>query len=152
MSEGCRDGDSRVLFLDVDGVLNCCQNLHDVDADKIGRLRKIVNETGCRIVLSSNWRIRDKTRERLAALLREGGVSFSSWTPCLDRIAEDGIHVMAERGDEIQAWLDEHAEVTCFVILDDYSDMAHLQQYLVQTESFVGLTDELTDEVIRRLM
>ena len=55
------------------------------------------------------------------------------------------------RGDEIQDWLTRHPDVTQFVILDDDADMAHLLPYLVQTRTREGLTDEQTDEVIKRL-
>ncbi len=45
------------------------------------------------------------------------------------------------RIDEIQRWLDTaHTAVGGFVILDDSSDMAHLGDMLVQTDSNAGLT------------
>lgn len=52
----------KVIFLDIDGVLNCvtsksyCGMYVGVDADKIRRLARIVEETGAKIVLSSDWR------------------------------------------------------------------------------------------------
>ena len=49
---------------------------------------------------------------------------------------------------EIQGWLDRNSAPKRFVILDDEGDMGPLQPHLVQTDSFKGLTDELTDRVI----
>ena len=52
----------KVIFLDIDGVLNCqssksrCGVYVGIDADKVARLREIVDETGAKIVLSSSWR------------------------------------------------------------------------------------------------
>lgn len=140
-----------VLFLDVDGVLNRCGNLHDIEQDKVSLLRSIVMATGCSVVVSSTWRRSERTLGRLVKVLREGGVSLLDSTPCLDRVAADGSYVVTERGEEIQAWLDAHLGVTRFVILDDCTDMAHLGGHLVQTDSFTGLTEALAEEAIRRL-
>ena len=140
-----------VLFLDVDGVLNQCGHFQDVLTSKAQLLRRIVVETSCSIVVSSTWRRNADTRKLLVQLLMENDVSIHDWTPQLDKITDHGLHSIPERGHEIQAWLDSHPEVTRFVILDDAADMAHLMEHLVQTESFTGLTEALTREVIRRL-
>jgi hypothetical protein len=140
-----------VLFLDVDGVLNKCGTFNDVHTDKATLLYRIVAETRCSIVVSSTWRRTAHSRKLLVSLLQQSGVTISDWTPCLDRISDSGYLVIAERGHEIQAWLDDHPEATRFVILDDAGDMAHLMEHLVRTDTFTGLTNELADEVIRRL-
>ena len=52
----------KVIFLDVDGVLNCnksksrCNLCVGIDADKIKRLKEIIDETGAYIVLTSTWK------------------------------------------------------------------------------------------------
>ena len=52
----------KIIFLDVDGVLNCqkseshCQGCIGIDNDKVKRLRKIVEATGAKIVLCSSWK------------------------------------------------------------------------------------------------
>jgi hypothetical protein len=141
-----------VLFLDVDGVLNQCGHQQDVLTAKAALLKQIVTKTACSIVVSSTWRRREQMRQLLVKLLRQSDVAVSGWTPCLDMITDSGFYVTGERGHEIQAWLDVHPQVTRFVILDDCKDMAHLGAHLVQTESFVGLTEEIANEVIRRLV
>jgi hypothetical protein len=44
----------------------------------------------------------------------------------------------ASRGDEIAAWLAEHA-VSGYVIIDDHADMGELRPHLVQTHPRHGL-------------
>jgi hypothetical protein len=47
------------------------------------------------------------------------------------------------RGKEIQDWLDEHPEVTNYVILDDEtSDMPKLLDRVVKPDRYIGLTKE----------
>ena len=52
----------KIIFLDVDGVLNCrkstsrCHGFIGIDDDKVQRLRKIVGATGAQIVLTSTWK------------------------------------------------------------------------------------------------
>jgi hypothetical protein len=142
---------SRVLFLDVDGVLNQCGHHQDVLTAKAAMVRRIVEQTGCTIVVSSTWRRYDDLLGLLKKLLRQAEVEIAGCTPCLDRRTAEGVYIATERGEEIQAWLDENPGVDRFVILDDAADMAHLVGHLVQTDSSVGLTEELADETIRRL-
>lgn len=46
------------------------------------------------------------------------------------------------RASEIAAWLDTHADVSAFVILDDDRDFGPLSARHVRTDSSVGLTEE----------
>jgi hypothetical protein len=59
------------LFLDVDGVLNRVGGRVALEAVLLGRLKRILDETGCSIVLSSAWR----TRSDLKVILLQ---TFSS--------------------------------------------------------------------------
>ena len=67
-----RDKETKVIFLDIDGVLNFerwYQNVDgrnpgnlngeegDLDPECINRIIKICNETGAKVVISSDWRI-----------------------------------------------------------------------------------------------
>ena len=114
----------KVIFLDVDGVLNdrntptrTKQGCLFVDESKILLLRKIVDATGAKIVLSSTWRYdRDDFRYNsdfleLKEAMAAHGLEFYSYTP----VEPSG----TRRGMEIEAWLGVHPEVKKFVILDD---------------------------------
>jgi hypothetical protein len=149
---------SAVLFLDVDGVLNRVgtrerspHGTYGVETAKVELLCEIVGATDCDIVVSSTWRKYDDLMTHLHDRLENLSARIIGTTPVLDRRTDSGLYVAKVRGDEIQAWLDEHPEVNRFVIVDDDSDMAHLAPHLVKTNGREGLTAELTDDVIRRL-
>jgi len=150
---------SAVLFLDVDGVLNCAgtkeRNPHGaigVDPTKAEMVRRILRDTGCQLVISSTWRrYRDLVHYLWGQIGAEWKDRWAGNTPCLDTRLPSGIYVDVVRGDEIQAWLDNHQHVTRFVILDDDADMKHLSTHLLRTHGCEGLTDEIAAEAIRRL-
>ena len=109
----------KVIFLDVDGVLNSdeyfdkiknvniCGIESEIDVEKIKLLKKAVDETGANVVLSSSWRY-TKNAQYLKELLLRYGIKIDS-TPLIQN----------KRGLEIKQWLLNHPEVEKFVILDD---------------------------------
>lgn len=126
----------KVLFLDVDGVLNSAawfaanpDNLFALDPDAIARVQHIVAQTGVQIVLSSTWRL---LNDAVAALIANG-LTFLDKTPTLKS---------NNRGEEIGAWLAAHS-VDHFAIVDDDVDAGDhgLRPWLVQTTFAAGLTD-----------
>jgi hypothetical protein len=131
----------KVLFLDVDGVLNR-QSLLTVVAETFAlcpiacaRLKTLIARTGARIVLSSSWRI----SEPHVAFLHKHGV--------LDEAHEDW-HTKElpgdpERGYEILEWLSRHPEVTRYAIVDDNDDILPGQRrYFIRTSFEHGLLDK----------
>lgn len=116
----------KVLFLDIDGVLNSFKSilLHgslfikskDVASklDPYGSLFiKRLTQHGVTVVLSSTWR---------------KGSEFEEWgSQAFDFKVSDRTcdypFSGAMRGDEVKIWLDEHPEVTHYCIVDDDSDM-----------------------------
>jgi hypothetical protein len=142
---------SQVIFLDIDGVLNCREtfkyNAHlpeVIDAKKVLLLYRLVQGSGIKIVISSSWRTNEKdSLLKLRAMLKAYGFDavnnhVVSQTPIFDDRC---------RGDEIQAWLNEHPSVKQFVILDDDNDMAHLADHLIQTSFETGLLPEHVERV-----
>lgn len=115
----------KVLFLDVDGVLN---NLDDFKTQqgngtyvlcekKIKLLHQIIDELGLTVVLSSTWRLHT---DHMDYLYNQGAIQqrfmHKDWrTPA--------VFGCRPRGVEIQEWLEDHPEVTAYVIVDDDSDM-----------------------------
>lgn len=144
----------RVIFLDVDGVLNRCGKSEvksGLEVHLAGRLERVIEATGAGIVVSSTWRKYDHLRDRLTAFLGGMGAVLRGWTPVSDMKTEGCIYTAVERGVEIQQWLDANPGVTRFAIIDDDSDMAHLKDAHFKTESFTGLTDPIADAVVRHL-
>lgn len=144
----------KVIFLDVDGVLNRLTDdaFNALDNDMIARLARIVAVTDARIVLSSFWRYSQHAVEELNARLLDYGLVIHSHTPKSgDWKFSGGIVGSKTRGAEIQQWMDENWTPERFVILDDNTDMAHLMPYLVRTSSYSGLTDRDAGIAIKRL-
>lgn len=150
----------KVLFLDVDGVLNCSSTREKIDDDsmrgveqsKCEMVRRIIRETDCYIVVSSTWRRwRHAMNYLWRQLGREAKERFIGQTPHLESRLDSGLYSEKVRGDEIQAWLNEHPDVMAFAIVDDDADMAHLHPHLFRTQGWEGLTDEITQAIIERL-
>lgn len=126
----------KVIFLDVDGVLNYKNSKSKVDDEKVKLIKQIVDETNAKIVLSSDWRYYLNTDdEDIALLIRtlsKYGIKIMSSTP----ITKHGY-----RGAEIYQWINEwHGEpIESFVILDDRDDMKPYMDRLVQTDFDYGL-------------
>lgn len=135
----------KILFLDIDGVLNSAAVLADkgrhdaIDRDMVERINRVVRDTGCNIVISSTWRLLWPLGE-LKALLRQHGMIdvVIGQTPRLDR-----------RDNEILEWLAEHPEVTRFVAVDDDTfDMTAINHRLVATSFQTGMLDHHADQAI----
>ena len=142
----------KILFLDIDGVLNNQdafrkKDLDPIDEDNVIQLNRIIDATDCKIVISSVWR-RCNTVGSLRSMLElKHGVrkdSIIDFTPIFNRLAP--------RGHEIEAWLEKN-DRPHFVILDDDNDMLLYQEreHFVQTSFKKGLTKELADKAIEIL-
>ncbi len=130
----------KILFLDIDGVVNSAstQQRHrgviGIDPYMAFLVGKIIMYTGCSVVLSSSWRF---SKEGVKEVEKQVGKIHD----------KTGREKTGFRGDEVKAWLDDHPEVTRYAILDDDSDF-HPDQKLFKTEWKTGLTEEITKEVI----
>jgi hypothetical protein len=138
------DDKTRVIFLDVDGVLLPTGSVEvividgvtmpkrdsvkesDFSAQALGSLRRIVQETGAIIVLSSEWRRTEGLQVSISSVMRYYDCpSFKEITPIFTPKPElvkayGPIVAWAERRTrEIGKWLKEHPEVTAWVALDD---------------------------------
>ena len=155
-----------LIFLDVDGVLNRCEYTpsmcRGLQDDLVVNLVGIVRATEAGIVVSSTWRLYPHLLHRLRDRLLESHIKIIGQTPELVESTKSGLFTAKERGVEIQHWLDDQLtkprsplslafDLKRFVILDDGSDMAHLKDHLVQTDSFTGLTPEKATEAIKLL-
>ena len=124
----------RVVFLDFDGVLAPIRRWDrygDLDPGCIQVLNEIVAGAGADVVVSSTWR-HGKTVSELQEMLEAEG--FIGRVIDKTPVGAPG----ADRGDEIAAWLAEHA-VGGYVIIDDHGDMGGLRTRLVLTHPARGL-------------
>jgi hypothetical protein len=124
----------RVIFLDIDGVLAPIRRWDrygDLDPACIRVLNEIVAGAGADVVVSSTWR-HGKTVAELQEMLE--GEGFAGCVIDKTPTGAPG----ADRGDEIAAWLAEHA-VGGYVIIDDHGNMGELCTQLVLTHPARGL-------------
>lgn len=148
----------KVIFLDIDGVLNSEQSFidnheyyletgkhkADVCESMVKRLSLIVSHTNACVVMSSSWRGMHRSYKVLNEtptmrhvivldkLLSKHNIKIIDYTKSLNG---EGI----SRGCEVREWLSRHPDVTSFVILDDemFSDWNELKSNLVKT-TFYG--------------
>lgn len=143
----------KVLFLDIDGVLNNFATIHKhmiceekIDPKCVAQLNRIIEAVpDLKIVVSSSWRVFFSLDEITAALRAKGFVgSLLDRTKRLDVVG---------RGDEIKEWLNRHSDVKKFAILDDETfDMGEMLGFVVKTSMKTGLLAEHADELIGRLL
>jgi hypothetical protein len=137
----------KVVFLDIDGVLNSHAWVKDLGRDRglghldpaaCARVQRLCDDTGAKLVISSTWRLIFK-RAAICDMFRARDLT----TTILGMTA--ALHT--KRGHEIQAWLDassaiaELGTIDGMVIIDDDFDMAHLAPWHVKTDVDCGFTD-----------
>jgi hypothetical protein len=136
-----------VIFLDIDGVLAPIRRWDrygDLEPACVRVLNEIVTAGEADVVISSTWRY-GKTVAELQEILDGEG-----FTGCVLDKTPTGAPG-ADRGDEIAAWLAEHA-VGGYVIIDDHVDMGALRSHLVQTHPAQGLQPADAPRAIAMLM
>lgn len=111
------DKQMKIIFLDIDGVLNVIGTGHDEFGQTFHKhfednLREIIDATGAKIVISSTWRMSGLKVMQTMWEMRDLPGEVIDITPCL-RVG---------RGEEIAEWLRENP-VSSYCILDDDSDM-----------------------------
>lgn len=153
---------NKIIFLDIDGVLNSNQywaSIQDkkktmpemefeLDPKCLRNLKKIVDETHSKIVVTSTWKRLKSRIEKFKNHVSQYGLYVHDLAPCHP---DGAIH----RGDEIRQYLEGHkGEVDKFILLDDeeFPDFNELTNYLVKTNFFKGgLCAEHVEEAIQRL-
>jgi hypothetical protein len=133
----------KVIFLDIDGVLNSDQTPNPrklpyvVDRKLLTRLKRLLQRTGAKVVLSSTWRYDP------AGLFsaKHHKVSFIGVTPDMPH---------RPRRDEILAWLKKHPKVVRFAVIDDDDDELD-ELPLFQPSASTGLTEDIVRGVVRYL-
>lgn len=148
----------KVIFLDIDGVLNVYPQGRDEFGDIfhehfMKNLQTLIKETGAKIVVSSTWRMNGLSEIKRMWKYRNLSGDVIGVTPIFE---------IVPRGKEIHAWLVDHPEVVKYVIIDDDTDMLeHQMDYFVKTSDNIdhedcvdvgyGLTKKCTEQAIKIL-
>lgn len=137
----------KVIFLDVDGVLNYAtpQKLKGWVAwprpDCLQYLKQIVAITGAKIVVHSHWRLSPTSFNLLTGALNRVGLEIFDVTPEIDK----------NKIVEIKTYLAWHTNITNFVILEDDDLGLDLKKHQIRTIPGIGLTKEHIEEAIKIL-
>ena len=148
----------KVIFLDLDGVLNSraydrerdCTKQTYIDETRLPLLKRIVDETGAKIVFSSSWR---EHWDKNSANCDEDGVYINECFSKYDLKIFDKTPVIkgADKSDEISYYLEMYlGEIDNYVILDDenfdWTDAMRL--HVIKTNAFIGRG--LNEEHVRK--
>ena len=148
----------KVLFLDIDGVLNPKWWIrkpvvdiygYDFDAEPVANLEKIIAETGADIVISSSWKCMGLSK--LQRMWKDRGLPGKVVDVTPDFMSDEllmneelgNMDHLCNRGCEIKGWLMQHKdEEVQYVIIDDMDDILPEQQaYFIQTDPGIGISD-----------
>jgi hypothetical protein len=165
----------KVIFLDMDGVLNNRQFLvslgnprsyeHDwlidsCDNEAVKRLNSIVEATGAKVVISSSWRLM-RGKDSMQNILNASGFKGEVIGCTPTRYDLQDAKKEEKRGTYIKKWISDQKtykpnelfELEAFAILDDLdpSNFEGLEEYHVHTSYESGLLDNHIEQAIEIL-
>lgn len=144
----------KVVFLDIDGVLNYKAFLEsnspfNIDRKNVLLLKELIKKTGAVLVLSSGWRSYfdnhmnpvSKEAVYLKNMLNEYGIGLYDKTPDFStadiRLNKEFSKVKAR---EIKAWLKCHADIENYIVIDDLLlNDEEIDYRLVRTDNAMGI-------------
>jgi hypothetical protein len=153
----------KVLFLDHDGVICLSNNwggrfkkkgfdsnpetpldirMDNFDDKAVKVLNSIIEETGCEIVVSSDWKKWGNLEQMKEMYITRGIKPPIDLTPNMKDFDEGGFDMFkwknlyeAIRVIEIKKWLEDHPEVTHWVAVDDL-DLSKLDNFVMTTKPY----------------
>lgn len=176
MQQSVLNNTGKLIFLDIDGVLNPVHYMNALfkmwkasfneikSQDDYGQLffyqncdalKQIVDQTGAQIVISSTWRMAGE--QAMKDLWRDRNLpgQIIGITPTQRQVIESsGAEKQSDvcRGDEIAHWIKQNNFTGNYVIIDDTPDMLNSQiENFVRTNGYVGLTMKDADRAIEIL-
>lgn len=161
----------KVVFLDIDGVLNAHEWDREVmcgqiQREKVQLLNDVLRKTDARIVLSSAWRyIVHRGESNLMGmewLLRSHGMLADRLIgiTCEDTMIRgefrgdrDTWPAVNERGSQVHRWLTENPGVARYVVVDDIDlGISECGHPFVKTDGAVGLTESEAKRIVELLV
>jgi hypothetical protein len=135
----------KLIFLDIDGVLNRNgnrpPNVCEIEENPLSLLSDLIRRSGAEVILTSSWRL--TTDEPWREPLLRGGVSVADQTARLNG---------NNRRREVELYLESHAPVESFVILDDQAGRwGKLKNNCVHINPKVGLTEANVAQALKIL-
>lgn len=168
---------NKFIFLDVDGVLNCHHmvevqtSVFELDEKFLKNLKKIVEESQAKIILSSAWHVYfdENENNEIKVTVYEDGKLSKGGTALTIALANHGLKIhrlitkekysKKNRSELIEEFLKENP-CSRYVIIDDEDHKFTNEQKRVWVKTFYshkfgykyeGLTQELTEQAIKIL-
>lgn len=137
----------KILFLDVDGVLNTKEDIKNngplyINPQLLSRLVSIIRATGAMIVIHSTWRL-NSNKSLLLSYLKNVK---------LDQDIMGETPYLGDKSKEIQKWLESNHDLKIekFAILDD-SKIVGFDDSFFKTNFEFGLTNGIKHSIIEYL-
>jgi len=138
----------KIIFLDIDGVLNSADYYKKVakkgkDWNRFNPLaveiiKRLVVEFNSEIVITSSWRF-GAVKELKNELIKSGLIKHlhKDWkTPVIHPSSQS-------RGNEIRTWLENHKQVDNYIIIDDDDNILNEQMgNFIKTDINEGITEK----------
>ena len=129
------------------------------DPRSVANLKKILDETGADIVISSSWKsfglseLEDMWQDRGLPGKLIGITPNTVSDEMLLNADLDHMELFSIRGMEIKEWLDKHGKkVSHYVIIDDMDNfLLDQKSHFVQTDPEVGITNDDVKKVVHLL-
>lgn len=157
---------AKIIFLDIDGVLNknrahqegAFEVVNYLNPESVARINRIIERTGAGVVVTSTWRIGKRRVELQEAFVKNGFAGTIAGMTPNEGCKHPGLECnQGHRGAQIRQWLEEHAEIDRaperFVIIDDSSDMIPYLHLLVRVDGAKEIADadvEAAVEILNR--
>eukprot|EP01084_Bolivina_argentea_P121910 216058_1 len=154
----------KIIFLDVDGVLNSLEytpvqdiespdDLYVIEEDKVKLLKQIVDKTNSKIVISSTWRNNAKQLQKLSNILNKYGMKYLD---CIPHLKDND----KNRVDEIEMFMNEYnknndIQISKWIAIDDMDLMKYnpklITKHFIHTTQQYGLTSQHVKQAIKLL-
>lgn len=143
----------KIIFLDFDGVITTHSTKWNIGLEYVKRIKKICDETGAKLVISSSWQRYGKKEESREERVKNwlDGILMKEYNGSIKKFFTEYTYDMSGRfygefgnvrGSDIKSWLTRNPDVDRYVIIDDEADMLDEQIFnFVQTDMSFGIQD-----------
>ena len=150
----------RYIFLDIDGVLNnrrthilrTC-NVPGISMSNLKILKEIVDRTGGKPVLISDWRMSFHEQDHMRKMARYITDKLNSIGLTFELVSNE--YSYSDRAIDIRNWLETHP-ADGYIILDDLEFKGYLHpsvaKHWIRPDSEKGLVPEHIDQAVQKML